>query len=218
MDASAKKNLETLPIAKQQWDDDNRDKALDSWYQNAERCATEAIDWYFRGKAWKSRFGRGLRLCAILLASTGVLIPVFAGTAWAKSLQIDGQVGFLALGLGGACVVLDRFFGNTTGWIRYVSTALRLQKALTAFRLDWAKNEAKNGGAKPTTDFALSQLGLVGILLDSVHQGVIDETNAWAIEFQANLDKSIRSLVEEVDVARSQGSATPKPKPPESSE
>jgi hypothetical protein len=49
-----------------------------------------------------------------------------------------GDAGYLLIALAGGCVALDRFFGYSSGRIRYTTTALALEKSLDEFRLEWA--------------------------------------------------------------------------------
>jgi integrase len=118
-------------------------------YLYAEAVADESIDWYGRHKrklAWKSRL---LRLLAIILTAVGGLTPILSALGWAQNLNI-GQLGYLFLGLAAACVGLDRFIGFSSGWIRYITTKMTLERALSDFRFEWAMIEITvNTGMRP---------------------------------------------------------------------
>ncbi|MEO6595235.1 MAG: SLATT domain-containing protein, partial [Planctomycetota bacterium] len=131
--------------------------------------------------------------------------PVLAGVRWiADRWPLDGQLGFVFLGVAGACFALDRYFGFTSGWIRYVTTAVHLQQALARFQLDWAVNAAGAGRGSPD---AVKQLEVVRALFDAVYGGLVEETDDWARDFRASLDKSLRDLVEEMQAATGKSDA-----------
>jgi hypothetical protein len=51
----------------------------------------------------------------------------------------------LFLGVAAALIGLDKTFGYSSGWARYVLTATNIRKSLEDFRLDWAELMAKAG-------------------------------------------------------------------------
>jgi hypothetical protein len=54
-------------------------------------------------------------------------------------------MGYLFLALAAAFVATDKFFGFSSGWIRYIRTGQVLMKELAEFRMDWAMLMAKRG-------------------------------------------------------------------------
>src|SRR6185369_1540504 len=80
---------------------------------------------------------------SILLITAGGMVPLIKAT-WAPgtlaSAGFDlGQLGYLLIGLGGAAIAFDRFFGFSSGWIRYITTEMAIQRTLHEFRIEWAR-------------------------------------------------------------------------------
>jgi hypothetical protein len=46
------------------------------------------------------------------------------------------HLGHLLIGLAGVIMLYDRTFGLSTGWMRFIETQMKLEKALIEFRLD----------------------------------------------------------------------------------
>lgn len=55
----------------------------------------------------------------------------------ARFKGIDRVWASIVLGIAAGLVMLDRFFGFSTAWVRYISTELHLRQILDEFRLDW---------------------------------------------------------------------------------
>lgn len=154
---------------------------LQALYDRAEAKAIETINWYMARKQPKKRASQLLRAAAIVLASAGALEPIVAAP-WLSSVQ--AQWGYLLLGGAAACVAFDRFFGISTGWMRCMQSAQRLQDQLEKFQYDWAASHAIPAG-KPL-DVA-GRLALLRAFSESVTQVVRDETAEWVQEFNSNL-------------------------------
>jgi hypothetical protein len=153
-----------------------------------------------REKGTKQRWSRGLRLMAILLAILGGLMPILiaivGGTGqWAWL----GQVGYLALGLAAGCVILDKFFGSSSGWTRYVIAAQTLAAANSRFRFDWNRTCLVLEGTGLTRETAAPLIELARDYVVAVDRCVEQETRAWIAEFQAGL-----ALVDQLAKGQSQ--------------
>lgn len=179
-------------------------------YQYAEKNAQDSINWYGQRKgrvAWKSRI---LRFFAIILTSIGGLIPILGSTGlWDLFFSpnpsrpqislIIGQFGYLFLGLAAACIGLDRFFGFSSAWMRYLSTKMIIERALSEFRIDWAMMVAKLAEKPPTPDQVQLMLQRIKDFVVGIDKYVEQETEEWITEFRTNLieiEKSAKTLGE----------------------
>jgi hypothetical protein len=194
------------------WDTpQDRQASIQRLYRYAEQQGQQAIDWYLGSKNSKSRWSRWLRMSAIGLATLGGLAPVLlsigwldrdagAGQGWSGSTAaIIGQLGYLWLALAAACVATDKFFGFSSGWMRYIKTAQTLMKALAEFRLDWAMLVAKQGGTPPTDEQLQLMIQRIKEFIIAVLGLVEQETLTWIAEFQtslAEIEKSVRTQEE----------------------
>jgi hypothetical protein len=174
------------------WDPSDVPGSLQKLRDYVEQQADTAGAWYLRHKGTKSWFSRYMRLGVILATSLGALLPI-AGEIWSDRLgwARSGLVPALLVGIAAALLGADRAFGFSTGWIRYITTAAMIRKALEEFRLDWALKMSQ-AATPPTNDQVADLVRSAKAFRLAVEGSVLDETRAWAVEFQnalAQLEK-----------------------------
>jgi hypothetical protein len=169
-----------------------------------ENEAAKAIKWYFDSKASKALWSRWLRFLAISLSTIGGLLPIAVTLLKAKYPGFIGQIesGLIVsvlLGVAAGLLAFDHFFGFSSGWIRYVLTATSLQGALEEFRMDWEMLNA-TAFSQPTSDQIMALVQRAKSFRVAVAGMVLEETKAWAIEFQNNLaqlEKDVKAQLEQ---------------------
>jgi SMODS and SLOG-associating 2TM effector domain 2 len=171
------------------WQDEAaRAKSITRLYEFAVAKADNAIRWYFREKGGKSRWSQWLRALAILLTTLAGLVPIFQSSGVTNPFPMkSGSLQLLLIGLVGACLGLDRYFGFSRGWMRYITTGQVLQRALSEFHFDWAMISAKAGAAGLTPEIAQELLQRLKSLVTTIESTVEKETSDWIADFQANL-------------------------------
>src|ERR1051325_341596 len=197
-----------LQVQNLKWKTDEEiQTSISALYQYAEASANDAIEWYRKSKRHKAQASQLLRFLAIVLTTIGGLTPIIGGLGL-STLQLRGtfninvgQLGYLFLGLAAAWVGLDRFFGFSSGWMRYLTTKMTLERALSEFRLDWAMMVAKLGEKSPTLDQVQLMIQRVKEFLLAIDNQVEQETQSWVSEFKTN-------LAEIEKTAKTQGEAT----------
>src|SRR5690242_5668700 len=103
---------------------------LSDLYSYARQSAIDAIDWYMHRKWWMGLIARTLRSSAILLTTIGGIIPLLVAGELLGTHNDSykwSQLGYVSLLLAAGCILFDKFFGFSSGWMRYVTTALKLQ-------------------------------------------------------------------------------------------
>lgn len=160
--------------------------------------AQQSIDWYLRKRQLRRHFCRICRLSVILLTAFAGLLPLINEIAGEKQ-ALHSLWAAVALGVAATLVLMDRFYGFTSGWIRFLLTAMRLIQALEAFRFEVEQEKLSWGSPEPTPEQAAA-------LLEQIRQfhakalGIVnDETKAWAAEFT----EAIKQLDEQVKAERS---------------
>jgi len=178
-------------------------------YDYAENHARQSISWYAGHKRKKALCSRGLRFAAIFLTTLGGLSPILGSLGWQQipvpnsTLALNvGQLGYFFLALAAACVAFDRFFGFSSGWMRYITTMMTLERALSAFRFDWAMMAAKFGKEDPTPDQVQAMIQRLKEFLASVDAQVDQETQAWVSEFRTSLADIEKSAKTQAEAAR----------------
>nr|WP_257019117.1 SLATT domain-containing protein [Streptomyces sp. TLI_235] len=160
---------------------------LEELYRWSEERAVEAIDWYRKDRVWKRRWARLLRFCAAVTGVAGVSAPLVGLTG---ALESSAGWGYVGLALSAACLLTDRAFGLTSGWMRDVSTAQALQRRLEAFQFDWASECVREvlGPTEGTAGEAAERcLGVLRRFCEDVSDMVRTETSEWMLEFRASM-------------------------------
>ena len=178
-------------------------------YRYAESHASGSIAWYAGHKGRKATLSRSLRFAAIVLTTIGGLAPIVGSLGWqhaaipATNLTVNiGQLGYFFLALAAACVGFDRFFGFSSGWMRYIATMMALERALSEFRFDWAMMAAKLGERKPTADQVQLMIQRLKEFLALIDTQIDQETQAWVQEFRTSLTEIEKTAKSDAEAAR----------------
>lgn len=122
-------------------------------------------------------------LVAVAVAVAGVLPilmqMVFSGLmpAWTS----------IILAAAAALLGLDRYFGFSSGWTRYMVTELKLFRILQEFQFDW---EALRAGPSSTTsghDIAQKLIARAKACVMELKRAVESETSTWVVDFRQSL-------------------------------
>src|SRR6266581_1767602 len=109
------------------WDRADPAKSLQDIRNVVEVEGQKAIDWYWKAKRSKSIPSQGIQFCALLLAAAAGLVPIIVQllkNAGATTTGFDsGPLASLFVGIAAALLGLDKAFGYSSGWTRYVLTA-----------------------------------------------------------------------------------------------
>jgi hypothetical protein len=193
------------------WKDSDVENSLVELRRYVESEAQRQIDWYYAKKARKARVSIVLRFTAIVLFVLGGLVPIIKATLPADviaKLPFDfGQAGYLLIGVAAGCVGLDRFFGYSTGWIRYITTGMSIEKSLEEYRMEWARNIAKLRGAPPNEEQLDQLIQICQTFSLAIKSQVEQETKAWVAEFQSNLTQLEKDLQAKADEVKSRSKA-----------
>lgn len=139
----------------------------------------EQVFWYRRRSRSFKNWSKSLRLVTLMLVGAGVLAPLLNG-AWPDSGISWLPLGYLAIGLSGMIYLFDKIFGLSKGWIRFMTTYLKIVHDTHEFRLAWL--QMLESESAPKTKFSF----LTGYL-EALHKTVENETRIWASEFESSL-------------------------------
>lgn len=166
---------------------ENINTTIQEIYNRAIKIVDERIAWYQRKSAVNGKLSKSFRLITIIFGGIGILCPLF------DSLSLLGvtdgtfsKLGYIFFGLAGIFLILDRFYGWSTGWMRFMSTLLRLEKLKRQFELKWL-NETfiKTQENSTARNEELAQIILT--FINDVDNEVERETDIWVQEFQTSL-------------------------------
>ena len=131
-------------LASLDWRPEHARQSLDVIYRHVVDNASQAINWYLRARRPKRRWAQMLRVGAIIMVAVAGVLPVLSQIFSAgSSVKIQPAWASVALAIAVALVALDRFFGFSSAWARYMATGQAISAALNQFRLDWQKSSCE---------------------------------------------------------------------------
>jgi low affinity Fe/Cu permease len=128
-----------------------------------------------------------------MVAVAGVL-PVFSQIFGAgSSVVIQPAWATVALAIAVALVALDRFFGFSSAWARYIATGQAISAALNQFTLDWQQSTYELPTEGTTREQIAGLLDLAKTFLGKTDDLIQTETAQWVSEFRETLAEIERS-------------------------
>lgn len=132
------------------WDeykDKTPEVALESIYERACETSRTMCNWYWlsiRTKRWTSLSARFFAFLLLMLATS---LPIFAGLLESPSQRLAfTQWAVALLAIAGLTQLADRIFDWSSGWMRYITTAMTMENLTSVFQLEWHKYIlARNG-------------------------------------------------------------------------
>jgi hypothetical protein len=195
------RNIEFARLPELSWQPAKRTESLRKVAGYVTEEAEKAIAWYLDKKTAKAWRAQALRFLAIIATALAGLIPLLAeiyttdgkpevAPAWAS----------VALLLAAACVGLDRFFGYSSAWMRFLTTEMQIRYALHAFLLDWeARRAVWEGEDDPGPEEVATGLKRCKEFLAQVNELLKAEMDTWVAEFSAaltDIDKAAKAQAE----------------------
>lgn len=162
------------------WSAEHRRASIHTVYRRAEKHALEAINWYLLSKRQKKFWAQLLRLGAIGLTALAGLLPIvseiyrFSSPAWAS----------IVLGLAGVALAVDKFFGFSSAWIRFIAAEHQIRQSLHEFQMDYELEQAGWDEAQPSVEQTQQMLNRCKAFLYQVDAIIRQETDQWLAEFQ----------------------------------
>jgi hypothetical protein len=201
-------NVRPREIVEVMWDPSKTMDSLRAVRMAVEEEGQKAINWYWKSKRWKARLSRQIQFWALALTALAGIGPIaiqFARSynpAFLPKLD-SGLIAALFVGTAAALLGLDKAFGFSSGWTRYVLTATSLTKLLHEFRMDWVVlvAAAKN---PPGPDEQARLIQRAKDFISNIQNMVLQETKDWATEFQNNMAQMEKDLKSQLDTLKVQ--------------
>ncbi len=160
------------------------------------------INWYNENKKPYMVRAKILRGLAIVFVALGALTPFIVGSKIIPENWVGinwTQVGYISLGIAVCLIGLDKFFGYSSSWVRFMTTSNALQKHLAEFQYDWAILSAKASCSPLSPGGCEPLLQRVQAFALKVHSEIEKETSDWAAEYQSNLAEMERSARQQIE-------------------
>lgn len=172
---------------------EQRKESVQRLHDHAVERAQSSIQFYTGAAKPNKRHARRLRGLAIILVSIAGLIPILSQILQ-DDLEIEPAWASVMIGLGVACIALDKFFGYSSAWARYTVARFRLETALNSYQLEYnALINEVDGLDSLTLDQARSLIDRTRGFVADLDATVENETAEWKKEFQSVLNR-IESL------------------------
>lgn len=188
------KDLDTPRLGELDWAAESRTASLSAVFVHAVAVSSEAQSWYAGKRPAKRAWGRALRVLAILLGTAAAVLPIVSqitSNSGRPSIAPGWSAVAVALALG--CIGLDRYFGFSSGWMRFMAADQHLARQRTDFEYAWNQIHATIAEA-PTDDDVLRLLELAHQNVLSVQAIIAGETADWLSDFRGALAEADRSL------------------------
>ncbi len=180
--------LETVPPPSTlPWDQEFMADSLQQTYQYTVQNAQDQIDYYNKQSRPKKRWARSLRVLAIISTALAGIIPIFSQISIATFTVgdfIQPVWASVAVALAATFLGLDRFFGFSSAWMRFISSELELRHKLQAFQYEWTYQKVQWQGQPPTVKQTQEMVLRCAAFDNEVAKIVQKETESWMEEFQ----------------------------------
>lgn len=188
------------------WDSADPAKSLQDVRNVVELEGQKAIDWYWKAKRWKRIPSQSIQFLALLLTAAAGLVPIIVqlvkNAGAAKGFD-SGPLASLFVGIAAALLGLDKAFGYSSGWTRYVLTATTMTQLLHEFRMDWVALSVP-AAVPPTTEQQAAMIQRAKDFVSTIQGMVAQETKDWATEFQSNMAQMEKDLKAQLDSLKAQ--------------
>jgi len=199
---SFKGNIEAAPAASLTWNGTDVKESLNAIFYYVEAEAAKSLTWYWRGKRIKRFLSRWIQFLAVSLTVAGGMVPIVI-QLWPRTPPINPLWTSLFVGIAAGLLALDKAFGFSTGWARYVVAATSIRRALEEFRMDWMLLES-NFSIPSTTENLRILLTRAKDFRMAIEALVFRETQDWVTEFQSNMSQLERDVTAQVDKLKEQ--------------
>ena len=206
--ADVKKDIQTAGPECFDWNSADPAKSLQDLRTYVEGEAQKAINWYWREKNGKKTPSQVIQFMALVLTAGAGLVPIVLQAlknAGVKRLEgfDSGPIASLLVGLAAALLGLDKAFGYSSGWTRYILTATSMTKQLHEFRMEWVALSAASA-APPNAEQVASLIQKARDFVSGVQAALLQETKDWATEFQSNAAQMEKDLKNQFDALKTQ--------------
>lgn len=146
-------------------------------------------NYYKTNSQYKRTWAKGLRILAIIAGAIGGLLPILSQITKSYEYYIDPAWATVAITIAITAIGFDRFFGFSSGWMRFVTTEIKIESKIEQLRINIETEKFSWQGQQPNFDKGKATLSIIVAFLNEVSEIVKDETNTWMVEFQNVLQK-----------------------------
>lgn len=161
-------------------------KNLEELRQFSVETVESALSWYYERRRAKRMWGLALTMLILVSFVLAGLVPLLVEATKDPETGVSPVpvlVASIALGCGAGLIALDRVWGCTAGWLRYVEAAQRLAFLLEDFRFGWELARVEWASSAPTSEQIGAAVDRCRQLVSDTGETVRAETRLWSAEF-----------------------------------
>ncbi|MCG3211538.1 MAG: hypothetical protein FOGNACKC_05184 [Anaerolineae bacterium] len=166
------------------WDAEHLEESLQKLYTFTMSKGQESIDWYGVRSRPKKRWAQILRVVAILATSMGGIVPILSQIPTWATENMNPAWASVAIAVAATALGLDRFFGFSSAWMRFITSQLKLEARQEMFQFEWLETRASWQGQPPTYEQARAMVNRCAQFAAEVSTIVEQETLQWVSEFR----------------------------------
>jgi hypothetical protein len=203
---AAEKDIRPRATVDIMWNSADPVQSLRDVRKAVEEEGQKSIAWYWEAKQWKCNLSRAIQFFALALTALAGLAPIVLQVLKNAKVTVpddSGPIASLCVGLAAALIGLDKAFGFSSGWTRYVLTATSMNKLLYEFRMDWVALIAVVKDP-PTAEQQAALIQRARDFVSTIQSMVLQETKDWATEFQSNMAQMEKDLKSQLDTLKAQ--------------
>ncbi len=171
--------------------------SLEQLHNYVETEVKKFIEWYYYKRKSKRFLGFGLRIFAIVFTAVAGVLPVLADIFGKDGVPfIKPSWATFGLAIAALLILLDKFGGYTSGWVRYMMTGQELSQMLEGFHFEWLSTKLAFQSQTPTPEQVIAAASQCKDFMMQAHGVIREETKLWAAEFQdvlKDIEKSVKT-------------------------
>lgn len=161
-------------------------KELTDLKEIAVQKSNKEKEWYKKNIRRKRKASKTLRALTIIIVGAGTLCPLIDSTGVINEFELS-KWGYVAFAVAGIFIGYDRFFGISSGWIRYTLALFEINRIVNEFEYTWANSIVElveEPLSKEKVSHIIEILKKFSVDISNVKQ---EETQTWAVEFESTL-------------------------------
>ena len=117
-------------------------ESLHELHDYAEQMGNSALDWYLEKRTAKKRRAKFLHGTTYVVAVLAAAIPLINLSNLFTSRSLTAEASLALVGVAAGLALIDKSAGYTADWMRYVTTAAQINRALLEFHFAWDRLES----------------------------------------------------------------------------
>ena len=140
------------------WKKENLDQDLRELTLYAMDYARQFRDYYRNSANYKRSWAKILRIIAIISTALGGLLPVLSQILAKDDINLEPAWATVAITIAVTAIGLDRFFGFSSAWMRFITTEIKINSKIEQIKLNIENERFSWQGAAPDFDSAKTMI------------------------------------------------------------